>query len=383
MKKITDLTNKKSWRMHSSMVDVSPQQGTCHGMKMFVYDIPDLFLDAVFNDLSKHINLTCLLRDCALSWTSSSNLLAYSSEFFILARLLTQCARTKNPNKADFFLLPFPFSLWQVSGWVERRSRPNTLSEITPYVKYMNKQNARRHVFLDTNDSIFLIHLNLPYFKDSIVVHLGNELWSGQLIHSKNSVRRNVLFRNSIIVPYRTSADLTTVRDRARRSMLLFGALNGKRHPLRKKLLELFTKYNDTIMVAEMNTFSSLQEATYHMHNSKFCLAPSGDAPSFTQRFASAIISGCIPIHIDPYERQPQSIATDVHFPFFRQINWTNQALIIQPNKLQSIVKTIKQDNHAMDDSLRQQMKYDLMVKDASQSAIDEIHMLVKSLNQF
>ena len=132
--------------MHS-IFDVNPQHGTCHGMRMFVYDNTDIFFNAVLNDLSRHINLTCLLHDCALGWTSSINLLSYSSELFILARLLSQCAQTKNPNEADFFLLPFPCSLWQVSGWIGRRSLPNTMSEIAPYVKYMSKENAKRHVF--------------------------------------------------------------------------------------------------------------------------------------------------------------------------------------------------------------------------------------------
>lgn len=131
-------------------------------------------------------------------------------------------------------------------------------------------------------------------------------------------------------------------------------------------------------MVRDMNTFSSIDEATYFMRNSKFCLAPAGDAPSFTQRFASAIVSGCIPIHIDPYIRQPQTNVSDIRLPFFRQINWTNNVLIITPDELHKTVQKTKHNNYAIHNSLRRRIKFDLMLKDASQSAIDEIHMILR-----
>ena len=36
---------------------------------------------------------------------------------FVLRRLLAQCTRVRLPSLADFFLVPFPLSLWRVTGW--------------------------------------------------------------------------------------------------------------------------------------------------------------------------------------------------------------------------------------------------------------------------
>ena len=38
---------------------------------------------------------------------------------------------------------------------------------------------------------------------------------------------------------------------------------------------------------------------------SSFCLCPSGDAPSFTQRLYVAVLSGCVPVRVDAYPRWP------------------------------------------------------------------------------
>ena len=63
-------------------------------------------------------------------------------------------------------------------------------------------------------------------------------------------------------------------------------------------------------------------------------------------------------MHIDPYIRQPQTIVTDIHLPFFRQINWTDNVLIITPDELHKTIQKMKQKNYTIDNSLRRHIKF-------------------------
>ena len=171
--------------------------GSCYNMTMYVYDIPSVYIESVVNDVSKHVDRNCLLRDCDVSWNSKTNILTYSPELFILSRLLSQCKRTADPTTADFFLFPFPFALWQASGWIGRRSYPNMIALLRTHLTHIDENNSNRHVFLDTNDSVFMISLH-KHCENSIMVHLGDDLWSGQLM-GRNRFKDGH-FKNSIVV---------------------------------------------------------------------------------------------------------------------------------------------------------------------------------------
>lgn len=350
---------------------------SCYGMKMYVYDIPEIYLIKTFQDISKHINKKCFFNDCEQSW-KTSGYYQYSSELVILYRLLTQCERTKKINEADFFLFPFPFSLWQVSGWIGRRSCPQILKIFPDLLTHMNSNNSHKHVFLDTNDSLFMLNLNKNY-SNSIFINYGDDLWSG-IIKRVNYIDRKTYYPNSIVVPYRSCTKLKDVKKYNERSILLFGAINIKRNPIRKKIVELLKNKNDkSIIVADMKEFKFLANMSSYAYESKYCLVPAGDAPSLTNRFPSAVISGCIPVRIDPYTRNPP--VTNYKLPFFRQLDWQHMHVNINPEDLHDIVniiRKIKPKSNYFLSKIRNYMKYDLKLQnDASQQTIYEIYLML------
>ena len=348
---------------------------SCYGMKMYVYDIPEIYLNKTFEDISKHMNMNCFIKECKQSW--DINFSQYSAELVILYRLLTQCENTNNINEADFFLFPFPFSLWQVSGWVGKRSYPQILKILPKFLTHMNTNNSHKHVFLDTNDSIFLLNLNKNN-NNSIFVHYGDDLWSGTKMRT-NYINQLQYYSNSIIVPYRSSTKIQNIKNYHERSIFLFGALNSRRNPIRKKIVNLFKNIsNKNIIVKEMMDFKSLHNISLYTYDSKYCLVPVGDTPSVTNRFPSAIISGCIPVRIDPYTRTPSG--TTYRLPFFRQLDWKNMHVNIKPQDVHNIVEILyKKNNTYLLNNIRNHMKYDLKLKnDASQQTIYELYLILR-----
>ena len=321
----------------------------------------------------------CLLDDCGTGWAANDNLLVYTAELFILHRFLSQCPRTTDPTTADFFLLPFPLSLWQVSGWGRRRLQPALMKKLSGLLTHMNDRNAHRHVFLDTNDSIFVMAL-CPECTRSSVVHLGDDLWNGARV-GRSNVTRGTRFERSVIVPHRTSLPLQEVLPFADRPILLFGALNTRRHPVRRKLIDLLrhstasSGSHDKIVVNEMSKFGTLNATLGYTAKAQYCLVPAGDTPSWTQRFPAAILSGCIPVHVDPYLRHPREIA----LPFFRQIDWSGLCVDVPEKHLHRVLSLDRVVNHTRDASLRRirpHMKYDLSRdNDASQHALYEVYL--------
>jgi uncharacterized protein (DUF2132 family) len=162
---------------------------------------------------------------------------------------------------------------------------------------------------------------------------------------------------------------------------LLFGALNVKRNIVRKKIVNFFEKVNDTqIFVKGMHEFPSLTSTLEYVRNSKYCMVPAGDAPALTQRFPAAIISGCVPIHVDPYQKHPS--VQEHTLPFFRQIDWSDKHISAKPVHLDHMVERIR-SKHVDTESLyglRNSMKYSLKLdNDASQRTVREIKLIVSS----
>jgi len=87
------------------------------------------------------------------------------------------------------------------------------------------------------------------------------------------------------------------------------------------------------VLVGRTSDFASLAVAARHQHNSTFCLCPSGDAPSFTQRFYVSILHGCIPVRVDTYLRYPPDPSGEEYaYPFPHLIDWRRVVIQLSAN---------------------------------------------------
>ena len=384
---------KNVTELYSSIfANVPHPRGQCYGLRMFVYDLPSVLAESTLKDISRVVKLSCLLGQC--NHTFHNNLFSYTGELFILRRLLSQCTRVSQPETANFFLVPFPLSLWRVAGWSVQRSVKRVQDEFPKHLVHMNDRTAERHVFLDTNDAIFLMHfVKLPHFERAIVVHLGPDFWSGY-IRNAWTVVRTKRFKRSIIAPYRSHIVGGCYKPAVVRDVAVFGALNTKRHPLRAALIKHFEHFgasnNQVVHVKPMSQFSSFSETDAWMQRSQFCLAPAGDTPSVTQRFVAAVLCGCVPVHVDPYNRTGASVdsapAYTATFPLHRTTDWRRAAVRVNaigglfPN---SALIPIGGQTWHISQTLRRRMQYDLQrTDDASQGVLNELRIVLQSDHQ-
>ena len=353
--------------------------GTCWNKSIYVYDIPQVWINST---LIQFVNLMkktgkpydrCLTTNrCKISFGSIENAWTYTGELLILSRFLSQCRQVTNPDQADAFIVPFPFSMWQVVGWHTRREFPNILRDMNRFLIHMNEETAPKHIFFDTNDSIFIVIKTLNRLAlNSIVIHLGDDKWIS------NGHTRTDHFPRSIVVPYRTST-IKSIDLYSERRILLFGALNTKRHRVRKVLVEQFRNVTD-VMVREMSDFQSLQETGMFMSHSKYCICPYGDIPGFTQRFYSSLLKGCVPVKVDPYSRFPFA---PYRYPFEWLIDWNTFGITFSANDIHKILPTIRSlEAQSFSENFRKHMipRLNSMVYDtskdfdASQAALQEI----------
>ncbi|KAL3920108.1 MAG: hypothetical protein SGPRY_005376 [Prymnesium sp.] len=89
------------------------------------------------------------------------------------------------------------------------------------------------------------------------------------------------------------------------------------------------------VLVKPNSYFRSLNVAAALQADSTFCLCPSGDAPSFTQRLYVSILHGCIPVRVDTFLRYPADpVHVETAFPFPSLINWSRISLSISATQL-------------------------------------------------
>lgn len=128
-----------------------------------------------------------------------------------------------------------------------------------------------------------------------------------------------------------------------------------------------------------MNTFKNLQNTGLMMTNSKYCICPSGDAPSFTQRFYSSVLKGCLPIRVDPYDRLPVS---PYRYPFDWLIDWKTFGITYKSSEIHKILPDLYNlEEKGFSDKFRRHisnrvnsLSYDISNDmDASQTALQEI----------
>ncbi len=388
--------NRDQFASHTSVVDsayaklfqnVPFPRGSCHDLRMYVYDLPEYVVLDTLQDAARVIDIECLLGSCNASFANT--VFTYTGELFVLRRLLAQCTRVRRPSLADFFLVPFPLSLWRVVGWTGKRSVPNILRVLRPHLVHMNNATAHKHVFLDTNDAIFLLRsAELPHFNRAIVVHLGPDGWSGTMRDPWALVREEP-FERSIIAPYRSHVSEDCWRPETDRHVTMFGALNTRRHPIRLMLIGHFAaQWDPTTYVKPMSRFGDLSDTAAWMQSSKYCLAPAGDTPSVTQRFVAAVACGCVPVYLDPYTRIGASVdvnpALSAAFPLHRTIDWSRAAVrasaaFWKTPSSRLVPADGSEARWRVPKKLSRRVLYNLhRSDDASQGVLDEISILLK-----
>lgn len=399
----TRLQNHDQLVSHTSVVDsayaklfqnVPFPRGGCHDLRMYVYDLPEYVIRGTLQDAARVISTGCLLGRCNTSFSNTARknafeLFTYTGELFILRRLLAQCKRVQRPSRADFFLVPFPLSLWRVVGWTGKRSVPNILTVLRPHLVHMSNATAHKHVFLDTNDAVFLLRSKeLPHFNRAIVVHLGPDFWSGRMRDPWTLVLEES-FERSIIAPYRSHVSEDCWRPEASRHVAMFGALNTQRHPIRIMLVGHFAAQGDpAAYVKPMSDFAELSDTTAWMQRSKYCLTPAGDTPSVTQRFSAAVACGCVPVYLDPYTRigayEDHNPALSATFPLHRTIDWSRAAVrasaaFWKTPSSRLVPGAGSEARWSVPEKLSRRMLYNLhRSDDASQGVLDEMNILLK-----
>ena len=213
---------------------------------------------------------------------------------------------------------------------------------------HLNASTASRHVFFQSVDSVFvgLAEPGQPPFipPEAIVIHLGDDYYYYGRVKRFSPIKRAVRFHRSITVPYRSFLPAAfdplspwDERPSHRRHLLLFGAFSVRRHWLRGALVEAINQTQHLaprrVMVGKTSGFSSLAQAAALQHNATFCLCPTGDAPSFTQRLYVSILHGCIPVRIDTYLRYPPDPEqVEYAYPFPHLIDWRRMLVSISVN---------------------------------------------------
>jgi len=197
--------------------------------------------------------------------------------------------------------------------------------------------------------------------------HLGDDLWtSAGRVHQKlRPLRRGFRYNRSIVVPHRLNLVAAPMpRDWASRTrpLLVFGAFGLSRHPGRLQLARAIwaaehiapgrvhvggsvdslasgdashrTSLAQQARSASRSSHSppaSLAEAHDVARNATFCLCPSGDAPSLTQRLYAAVSAGCLPVVIDLYARAP--LDPQRGYPFPSLVEWSQFVVEVPANR--------------------------------------------------
>lgn len=326
-------------------------------IRLFVYPLPVEYSQGVLNTTSQQWSThygnwsSCLIRGCALEYEEPLTKYSYSAEVPVMLRMLRAMTLTTDAAKADAFLVPFPLGLWMTNGWGNVGPRPSNTKELMEklpgLLKHLDKHTAERHIFLYSADSAFL-DVPIPHFHESIVVHLGDDLWSasgciGACQHDLEGEQplwyRKKRFSRSVVVPHRqmypaNSLDFDPTESRP---ILLHASFAEGRQAVRNRLLkavEAQEKHAPGRLDLSGDQIASLDNASRSALNATFCLAPVGDSNGFCGRFYAALLHGCIPVRIDAYRRVPADREADPAYPFPSLIDWNS--IVININTTES-----------------------------------------------
>jgi hypothetical protein len=302
-------------------------------------------------------NVSCLEGPCIFNGFKYLNVRQYTSEVPIYQRLVTACTVVDEPERADIYLVPFYFGYMMTLGWqvkmkempdawrVEHREMMRAALSLKRALPYLDNRTASRHVLLFTCDSQF-VNIDLhKHFRESLIVHLGDDAFHGSpmlsAVHGGSSLgHEKHHLPNGIIVPYRVSQWMPYGFNRSRlvgaRKLLLSMNVNMERHPVRRKVAFAVTASAkglkvDPARLLLSNRMMGPKEAADAALNSTFCLCPTGDSKGFTARFYFVLLHGCIPIRVDGYSRNTTTAPPT--YPFPKLIDWSRLVIDVPPSQ--------------------------------------------------
>jgi hypothetical protein len=118
---------------------------------------------------------------------------------------------------------------------------------------------------------------------------------------------------------------LPTVPAWSTRRRFAVANVNGGRHPGRVRIIQtcLAVPGCTANIRKQLNVAAAVRMAL----NTKFILAPTGDAKGFTARFYFALLHGATPVFIDLWERNLRF--DQLRLPFMSQLNWSKLMIFI------------------------------------------------------
>ena len=328
-------------------------------IRLFVYQLPDEYSRGILDTTAQQwstrygIQSLCLIHGCALEYEEPLTKYSYSAEVPVMLRMLRSTTLTTDAANADAFLVPFPLGLWMTNTWGSVGPKPSgmeahqLMQNLPGLLKHLDADTAKRHIFLYSADSVFL-DVPIPHFEESIVVHLGDDLWSASgclglcqhILEGEQPLwERQKRFSRSVVVPHRQMYPLQSLEwsPSASRPILLHASFAEGRQAVRNRLLKA-VEAQEKLMPGRFDLSGdqivSLDVASESALNATFCLAPVGDSNGFCGRFYAALLHGCIPVRIDAYRRVPADQNDDPAYPFPSLIDW--DSIVININTTES-----------------------------------------------
>ncbi|XP_021743222.1 probable glycosyltransferase At5g03795 [Chenopodium quinoa] len=215
--------------------------------------------------------------------------------------------RTKNPNKAHVFFLPFSVTMMvHYLYQPELRSFDFIKHTVIDYIDvisskypFWNRSLAADHFMLSCHDWGPIASFSVPYLKENSIRVLCNANTSEEF-----QPRKDVSLPEINLQPGPTSTFIGGSSP-SNRSILAFFA-GGNHGPIRPSLLEHWGNKSDEDM--RIHTYLP-QNVSYYdlLKNSKYCLCPSGYEVASPRIIVEAIYTGCVPVLISDHYVPPFS----------------------------------------------------------------------------
>mmetsp|Transcript_70084 Transcript_70084/g.116388 ORF Transcript_70084/g.116388 Transcript_70084/m.116388 type:complete len:458 (-) Transcript_70084:169-1542(-) len=299
-------------------------------------------------------NVSCLHAQCQYdSFSSLSNIRAFTSEVPVYDGLLSKCTLVADPSRADILLVPIWFGTAKAIDWgngVRRDSRSWQLrrwlhalsSHSHVMLPHLTRDTAHRHVFLASVDSQFLpllrkkagssterTGIGTEGMEHAIWIHLGDDHFSQG--NSREDRSKSVRI-NSLVVPYRVSHWLPfgDAPMAQAKSFLLFANINMHKGYSRNELAQFLQRESERLRLTKrvvlrgsrhnVSSMQTVETAARYSLRSTFCLCPSGDSKGLTARFYFSVFHNCIPVRLDLWVRG--MAFDDLALPFGHLIDW-------------------------------------------------------------
>jgi len=275
-----------------------------------------------------------------MSGRPAANTFQYTGDWVILERMTRDCTLVDDPRLADFFLVPFLFGTLSAADWQRcyplKRMLKKALKRVISgaMLVHLNRTTASRHVFLCSTDGQFCpATFGQGDLQNATIVHLGDDnVWGNHFrnryVLAARQKGQGVVWHNALTVPHRVSQWLPPFarpNPLAPRPLLLSGNVNLNRSSCRGLVaghlqrLAFSSNVSDRVVLA--GRMLAPGDAGQLAASSIFCLVPTGDNKGFTARFYFVLLSGCIPVRIDCWDRRLGFHETA--FPFPSLINWS------------------------------------------------------------